>query len=58
MSQFADYEGASKNYDNGRRAAGVDVIAGLIQIMLKKDLKVFVFFTIKPFKKTNCISSN
>lgn len=44
MSQFADYEGASKNYDNGRRAAGVDVIAGLIQTMLKKDLKVFGFF--------------
>ena len=49
MSQFADYEGASKNYDNGRRAAGVDIIAGLIWTKLNKDLKVFIFtIVVKP----------
>ena len=40
MSQFADYDTASINYDTGRRAAGADIIAGLIRTHLNKDLKV------------------
>ncbi|XP_063405627.1 demethylmenaquinone methyltransferase-like [Mytilus trossulus] len=39
MSQFADYESASENYDHGRRAAGADVIVGMMQVHLKKDIK-------------------
>lgn len=43
MSQFADYESASENYDHGRRAAGADVIVGMMQVHLQKDIKVSMY---------------
>ena len=53
MSQFADYERASNNYDNGRTAAGADIIAGMLRTHLNKNLKVFI--TIFSMNQSNVI---
>ncbi|KAK3086398.1 hypothetical protein FSP39_017873 [Pinctada imbricata] len=39
MSVYADYQKVSEHYDDGRRPAGADVIAGLITVKLGKPLK-------------------
>lgn len=42
MSKYELYDKTCRNYDNGRCAAGVDIFAGLLQVHLKKKLKVFI----------------